>query len=177
MARTGRPRSVVLPMEEIRKLAAKGWCLRDIAEKYGCSRNCVMVRMKEAGIPRLPQWSQPGKQNGQWKGGRYQDADGYIYVYQPNHPFATRSGYVREHRLVMEKILGRYLHPQEVVHHKDGKRANNSPENLRVFSKNAAHLRYELSGKVPNWTENGKRRILQGVLRSHTIQKASSQNR
>ncbi len=45
------------------------------------------------------------------------------------------------HRQVAEQILGRSLKPGEVVHHKDGNRRNNAPENLEVFSSQAEHMR------------------------------------
>ena len=44
-----------------------------------------------------------------------------------------------EHRLVMEDKLGRYLTPEEEVHHIDGNRANNDPDNLRLFPNKATH--------------------------------------
>lgn len=59
----------------------------------------------------------------------------YILVHAPDHPFATKSGYVREHRLVMEKELGRYLGKDEVVDHINGDTFNNHPSNLRVMQK------------------------------------------
>lgn len=177
MARTGRPRTVILPIEEVRSLAAKGWCLRQLAEKYGCSRQCMLDRMREHGIPRLPPYSMPGEMNGKWKGGRMIDSDGYVLIHRPDHPHCTVHGYVREHRLAMEKKLRRYLLPGEVVHHVDGDKKNNKIANLRLFARNSDHLRHELTGRVPNWSEEAKRRIREGVLRSVANRRASIQKK
>lgn len=47
-----------------------------------------------------------------------------------------------EHRVVAEQILGRPLQPGEVVHHIDGNKRNNAPENLMVFASQAEHVKW-----------------------------------
>ena len=68
----------------------------------------------------------------QWLGGRRKDERGYILIYSPNHPRATRHNYVYEHRLVMEQNIGRYLKRNEIVHHLNGVRDDNRIENLII---------------------------------------------
>lgn len=60
---------------------------------------------------------------------------GYRKIMMKDHPNADRYGYVLEHRLVVEKMLGRYLESHEIVHHKDGVRDNNDPPNLEVHTR------------------------------------------
>ena len=83
---------------------------------------------------KLPQYS--GKSGGNWKGGRKKDANGYIMIYMPEHPFRGRHPYIFEHRLVMEKSSGRYLTKNEQVHHINGIKDDNRPENLMLLVKN-----------------------------------------
>lgn len=97
-----------------------------------------------------------------WRGGRTL-VKGYWMIYSPDHPAATKQKRVAEHRLVMEKLLGRYLTPREVVHHIDGDRCNNVPENLMVFQTNTEHLKAELKGRVPKWTPEGKASLLRAA--------------
>lgn len=71
------------------------------------------------------------------KRGSYKDfiiSRKYKYIYMPEHPNAigTKKLYVSEHRLVMEKHLGRYLKETEVVHHIDHNTLNNEINNLML---------------------------------------------
>jgi len=82
-----------------------------------------------------------GNKNVNWKGGKIMDC-GYIALLSPNHPAANSKGYVREHRLVVEEILGRYLFKGEIIHHINNIITDNRPQNLYLFSSNSEHSRY-----------------------------------
>ncbi len=75
--------------------------------------------------------------NGNWKGGRTRHHKGYVMVRAPGHPKAGRgrTPYVFEHVLVAEELLGRYLIPGESVHHRNGVRDDNRPENLELWTR------------------------------------------
>lgn len=60
---------------------------------------------------------------------------GYVRVYCPMHKKANNWGYVYEHVIIAEQKVGRDLFPNEVVHHKDGVRWNNDPNNLEVMDR------------------------------------------
>lgn len=171
-----------IPVEELRKMTEMGWGQKRIADHIGEKRDKVRYAQHVAGIQPLARWSQPGERNHFWKGGRIKDKDGYILIFKPDHPHASkkgkgRAGYVREHRLVLEGVLGRYLLPAEVVHHIDGNKENNTPSNLEIFKNNGHHLAQTLKGKRPNWTEDGKRRISEGSSRAWKTRVVSEETR
>lgn len=60
--------------------------------------------------------------------------DGYKQVMDKSHPNAAKSGYIMEHVVIMSKLLGRPLSDDETVHHKNGIRDDNRPENLELWS-------------------------------------------
>ncbi len=72
---------------------------------------------------------------------------GYVCLYVPKHPFCDRNGYVKEHRLIMEKHLGRYLKPSEVVHHLNHIRDDNRIENLMLLKNKSKHMRLHKPSK------------------------------
>jgi hypothetical protein len=60
---------------------------------------------------------------------------GYVMAFEPAHPNARKDGYVAEHIKVMAAKLGRPLHRFEEVHHKNGIRHDNRPENLELWAR------------------------------------------
>lgn len=80
-----------------------------------------------------------GSKNPSWKGGKIKDKDGYIHVKKRNHPFSNKNGYIREHRLVMEKKIGRYLHRWEIVHHINNIPTDNRISNLMLLPNRSKH--------------------------------------
>ena len=127
-------------------LAAKG-------RKHSEETKRKMSESKKGFIPwntgkKCPQFT--GKNNPNWGGEKHKHSAGYIFIYAPNHPFAIHGRYVFEHRLVMEKHLGRYLTRKEVVHHRGIKypigsienKQDNRIENLRLFANESEHTTF-----------------------------------
>lgn len=96
--------------------------------------------------PTNPMHGKTRDANPAWRGGRKVRKDGYVLVIAPegyHNPISSgkgKTGYVLEHRLVMEQHLGRYLEPHEVIHHIDGDPTNNNIENLQLFSSQQEHI-------------------------------------
>lgn len=154
------------PVEQMRKwYEDERKTVEEIGALLGRSGKVVNKACKRLGFHMRRRGPKNGPEHPGWKGGRQVDKAGYILIYAPDHPCCNSGGYVREHRLVCERVLGRHLLPNEVVHHKNDDPADNRPENLQVYDSNADHLRETLAGKCPKWSEEGRRRIREAVTR------------
>ena len=69
--------------------------------------------------------------------------NGYKLVAKSGHPRTDARGYVREHLLIMEEKIGRPVKRSESVHHIDGDKLNNHPDNLHLFRNHKEHLLHE----------------------------------
>jgi transposase len=109
---------------KVRSLYLSGRSVKEIANHFGCGGSVIRDRLKELSIPLRP---------ARWKGGRTRMA-GYVLVNaKHSKSLSSRSGlYVLEHRLVMEKHLGRKLLSTEIVHHKNGIKDDNRLKNLEI---------------------------------------------
>ena len=95
-----------------------------------------------------------GAHNPNWHGGK-QYVGKYILLWLPNHPRASKRGCVMEHIVVAEKILGRSLYPNEVVHHKDQNGHNNNPNNLEIMDRGLHTIHHRTGAKNPQYTKEG----------------------
>ena len=90
--------------------------------------------------------AQKGSKHWHWKNGEKKSGTGYIDILKPDHPFCTKSGYVRRSHLVVEKKLGRYLTRKEIVHHINEIRDDDRIENFILFKNGAYHFWFHKKG-------------------------------
>ena len=126
-----------------------------IAKLLNMSDSAVSWHLRKLGITRTPSEAMTlaystgrkrvlldkfprGENQWNWHGGRSKTYHGYISILTHNHPYSTYNR-VLEHRLVMEKYLGRYLLPNEIVHHINGVKDDNRIENLSLTQSKKTH--------------------------------------
>lgn len=160
---TNRMRAPVDVAELVRLTEAAELSQEQIAQRLGVSQSTIERTLRALGLRSVRGRGSPGELNFFWTGGNHLDGDGYVVVWAPDHPQAMANGCVLEHRLVMERVLGRYLLPEEVVHHKDSNPQHNDPSNLQVFANQVEHMRH-------HWRESWYPRMLLLLSRQAQIQ-------
>jgi len=145
-----------LPVEEIRALYWQeqkstyeislifGCCystIRDLLFKNGgLRRKTDAARLAIAQGRRKQKNLLKGSDSPSWKGGRYESKEGYVFIYLPNYHRAMSNGYVREHILVWEEAHGEILPKGWEVHHLNGIKNDNAPDNLCALRKKKHQL-------------------------------------
>lgn len=95
-----------------------------------------------------------GEKNGFWKGGRSIASNGYVLIrVGKDHPLSDVRGYAYEHRIVASEKLGRMVAKDEIVHHINGVKTDNRPENLEVCLSNAEH-RAKHRDEITEWVHS-----------------------
>ena len=130
--------------------------------KY-CSRECSMpqtnkILEKNGKKTRFSKGLIPWNLKGSCLTQARRNGKQYRLIFSPFHPFSSKKGYVREHRLKIEKQIGRYLYLGEVVHHKDGNTLNNTIENLELLTAKdhrIIHLKDNVHKRWVNYTPRG----------------------
>jgi hypothetical protein len=101
------------------------------------------VQARELCQKHYRRWSLYGDPNIKKRDSDYRSDSSYKYSIAYGHPNANANGKIPEHRLVMSQILGRALVEGENVHHKNGNRKDNRPENLELWNT------YQPAGQKP----------------------------
>lgn len=135
--------------DELRRLYERAGSCAELARWLGKPVPTMRSQLVRAGIPTKPNgYRSPksvrhyGPEQHNWKGGTFMHGDGYVMEYAPNHPDAAKNkGYVLQHRLVVERSIGRYLLPTEVVHHRNEDKQDNRIENLEIVTR-SRHMKH-----------------------------------
>lgn len=106
--------------------AAKGYCQMHYRR---IRRNGDLTKRRNSGRPKHD------RVNNGPSDVRYSNGHGYVRLYYPEHPNASKSGALLEHIYIMSQYLGRPLFSHENVHHINGDRADNRIENLELWSR------------------------------------------
>lgn len=112
----------------------RGWCWeteKRFLERKFCNKWCC----------------NQGRFNPRYGKGKGNLQRGYKYIIDWNHPHGGQEHKVREHRVIMEKILNRYLNFDEIVHHLNGNKLDNRIENLVIMSR-AEHTKLHQKNAV-----------------------------
>jgi hypothetical protein len=95
---------------------------------------------------KCPQLIRTGEKHHNWKGGKMMRS-GYVMLLRPDHPRANRDGYVLEHILVWEQAHGKPLPKGWIVHHLNGIKNDNRPQNLPAMPNKKHYLVLQAKAK------------------------------
>ena len=124
----------------------------DIAKEYGVTVQTIYAYLKKLGITRTNSEAHLNQKAWNYKGGSI-DSMGYRLRH-------VNGKQIREHRIIAAQNLNRPLRSGEVVHHINGDRADNRPENLEVHTSHAEHMREHMT------SDEARKRGSKGLLKA-----------
>ena len=125
-----------------------------ISREINCSHSTVLRQLERIKISRR---KIKGKYHGNWNNNQ-KISKGYIKIRDFSHPRADSGGYVFKHILVAEEKYGRFIKRSEPIHHINGNKVDNSPDNLYLCKDNTEHK------KIHNMTKLIKPLLDKGII-------------
>lgn len=107
--------------------------------KYGIRPRSKSEGVKLAIAKRKWHWPK-GEKHPRWKGGRILTRDGYVLINGVSHHRVRKHGYVLEHILVWEQVHGKPLPEGWLIHHLNGIKSDNRPQNLVAMPKKKHYI-------------------------------------
>lgn len=133
--------------EALEERLKNGESLRKIAASVGVKYQTLQYHRRRWNCPPLRKAHTSGKEHASWNGGEFIDRWGYKFIRAPYRDCANP--YTHEHILVAEKTIGRRLKKgKEVVHHINGDKSDNRPENLLVCDRSRHRSLHRSLGEI-----------------------------
>ena len=158
-------KSIIYAPSRIKKFCSivcrsKGYVMSENAKQFARIRRIKMnkqfpISSEQAKINLSKAIRPKGKEHYRWNGGKKINQEGYRLIKCKEHP-RKQNGYVMEHTLIMENHLGRFLDNEEIVHHIDNNKLNNSINNLMLFPNTTEHTQFHWNNKL--WRKKSKSR-------------------
>jgi len=135
-------------LKDLEELHSQGLSNREISRQIGVTHGTINYNLKKKGL--IPHFK-VGQRSKDFRSAFFDNETktsyGYKIIKAKWHPFADKQGYVREHRLKMENHIGRYLTPDEIVHHRNEIKSDNRIENLFLFPNDELHRGFHIFNK------------------------------
>lgn len=116
-----------------------------------CSYRCGKIERKWSDTHKNNiRISKMGEKNPSFSGGKRISKSGYVLVLDRDNTSSNSRGYILEHRLVMEKHIGRKLKKSEHIHHINEIKTDNRIDNLKIMSA-SEHSSHHIKQTQKNW--------------------------